>query len=189
MFDHIYFCDIETTGLDIFRNDILSLSIIKCSVVSFSIINQIALKFRPNFSYWSDDAEKIHGITKEQAFNHGHTIDNLLEYLEPNKCEHGQILCSHSLFRSYHFDQAFLLQYFTRQGVRFEFFKYFLENRSTITYAKNTQLQVPNYKLNTLCDYFNIELKHHDSESDTFACYQIYKKLKGLNYEYPSGNR
>lgn len=37
---------------------------------------------------------------------------------------------------------------------------------------------VKNYKLNTLCDYFNIEFhNHHTASFDTVACLKIYNEL------------
>ncbi len=34
-----------------------------------------------------------------------------------------------------------------------------------------------NHKLNTLCDYFNIELDHHKADSDALACARIFLNL------------
>ena len=39
--------------------------------------------------------------------------------------------------------------------------------------ARFTYRDLPNHKLNTICDYLNIELDHHDSLSDAKACAQI----------------
>lgn len=54
----------------------------------------------------------------------------------------------------------------------------------TVENAKNLipKSTVQNYKLNTLCDYFNIELKnHHTASFDTLACFKIFNELIKLS--------
>ena len=42
--------------------------------------------------------------------------------------------------------------------------------------------EVPNHKLNTLCDYFDIKLlNHHNAGDDTYACMKLYNKLVQLS--------
>ena len=45
-----------------------------------------------------------------------------------------------------------------------------------------TKKDVPNFKLNTLCNYFNINLlNHHTATDDVIACLKIYNKILSLN--------
>lgn len=44
------------------------------------------------------------------------------------------------------------------------------------------KIEVKNYKLGTLCEYFGIELKDwHSANADTLACLRIYNKLIGVS--------
>ena len=44
----------------------------------------------------------------------------------------------------------------------------------TMQMAQSILPDLPNFRLPTLCDYYNIDLDHHDSGSDSFACAQIF---------------
>ena len=39
-------------------------------------------------------------------------------------------------------------------------------------------LPLPSRKLNCVCDYFGIPLRHHDAASDAEACAQVYLRLR-----------
>ena len=41
--------------------------------------------------------------------------------------------------------------------------------------------QLENHKLNTLCDYYGLELDHHRADSDALACAQILQRLNDPN--------
>ena len=44
----------------------------------------------------------------------------------------------------------------------------------TVEIARSRWPEFPNHKLNTLCDELNIDLAHHNAESDATACAAIY---------------
>lgn len=47
----------------------------------------------------------------------------------------------------------------------------------TCTYLNAKKLwNTPNHRLNTLCEYFDINLDHHNALSDAFACAQLFMK-------------
>lgn len=47
----------------------------------------------------------------------------------------------------------------------------------TMTMAKELQLDIQNYRLNTLCEHYGIQLNHHNAESDSRACACLLKEL------------
>lgn len=49
----------------------------------------------------------------------------------------------------------------------------------TLQLARETLPNIDNYKLNTLCEYFNIELNHHNALSDAKACLDLFHHLRG----------
>lgn len=52
----------------------------------------------------------------------------------------------------------------------------------SLTYSRNSNLEVPNHKLETLCEYFNISLdNHHNALCDALATAEIMLKIMELN--------
>lgn len=49
----------------------------------------------------------------------------------------------------------------------------------TLQLARETLPNIDNYKLNTLCEYFNIELNHHNALSNAKACLDLFHHLRG----------
>ena len=49
----------------------------------------------------------------------------------------------------------------------------------TVTLARRAYPELYNHKLNTVCDYLNIDLRHHNGKSDSFASLMIV--LKTMN--------
>jgi len=103
-----------------------------------------------------------------------------LKFLKPFKHKY-----NYPLLTVYHgngnFDPRWAEAFFVKAGLQFSWCKVasLKHTESTIKLAKN-HLEVENYRLDTVCKKLEIELDHHKSESDTMACYQIYKKLKPL---------
>jgi DNA polymerase-3 subunit epsilon len=42
-----------------------------------------------------------------------------------------------------------------------------------------------NHKLNTICDYYGIELEHHQADSDALACAEIFRRLSRMTDARP----
>ena len=68
------------------------------------------------------------------------------------------------------FDMSVLSKCLSFYGIRW---------KSEVTYVCTCQMarrilpELPSKRLNCLCDYFGIELDHHNAESDTSACAEI----------------
>lgn len=78
-------------------------------------------------------------------------------------------------------------------GFDIKFVKYYLEQLGydidgpvvdTLTLSHKL-LHLPNYKLNTIADYFGIEFNHHRAESDALATAKIFIKLVKLKKSLP----
>ncbi len=59
----------------------------------------------------------------------------------------------------------------------YEIYEDKLQYIDTYALTKCTYKNLANYKLDTICDYLNIDLNHHDSGSDSFACAKIILNL------------
>lgn len=61
----LLFVDLETTGTDSLRNEILTLSIAACD--RWGELESLELKMRPEYDSWEIEAEKVHGISRFEA--------------------------------------------------------------------------------------------------------------------------
>jgi DNA polymerase-3 subunit epsilon len=180
-FEVCFFVDLETSGLDAMRNEIITASLSVCDFKTLEQIDEIDLEFRPqNIKFWSEEAEKIHGIKLQKALSFPskkESTKELWNFLTKYKKEGTQPMVSHSLnTRGYFFDQNFLSQHFSRNSdeLYFNFRRICGISQSTINFAK-AMGGFENYKLSTLAKHFGIELNHHDAKSDRKACQTLYK--------------
>ena len=182
----IYFCDIETTGFDYWRNEILTLSISRHDYASLELDDELELTFKPsNLQHFG--GSEVHGFSISDTLefeDKSESTSKLIEFFENTNCEHN-VFCCHALWRyNTFFDWAFLLVHM----IKFKT-EYFLRNHlnkleSTVNYFKHLQknglISVENFKLNTLCNHFKIALDHHDAKSDRVACFELYKIARGF---------
>lgn len=189
-----YVFDIETTGTDYFRNEILKIS---CGIYDDGIeIDSLELSIKPQRKqYWQSEAERVHRISWEQA--QGFHSANYC-YSELIKFMHfygmGDFVC-HALWFGNYFDRAFIEAQMSLLDLTYRYRKN-LRTRtiSTITLAKQLQkngfIEVDSFGLEELCKKFGIKLDHHDAKSDREACAQIYWLLveeirkHGIEIEY-----
>ena len=173
---HYFFCDVETTGLTPLKYEIISIAWILTDK-KLNVIKKQSDILRPTSSLWSESSEKIHGISPLRAGNgvdkHKY-LSGLLKNIPPctfvshaNKGPDG------------YFDFNMLMFDCMKLDLYGEFYSKFdpLNQISTVDYAKQARFSVENFKLDILCKYFGIELDHHKAESDTNACYELFKKL------------
>lgn len=181
---HLFFCDVETTGFDPIRNDVISCCIIVLDC-EFNRVGEFYETARPEFNkFYSEDAEKIHGFTRDilKGFQHprGFCI-NLLKFLNdfraPGKW-HPFIYHALEKRNSWKFDYHFMEWMFRKQNLQWSWFKMFDDRftQSTITMARN--MGYSNNRLNDWADRLGFDLNHHDAKSDTECCAEVYKFLK-----------
>jgi DNA polymerase III epsilon subunit-like protein len=177
---HYFFSDVETTGFDPIRNDIISL----CLIVTDREFNRVGMFYetcRPEFNkFYSVEAEKIHGFNRSQleSFQPRRKLAiNLLKFLAPFRTPgkfHPYIY--HALK---YFDFRFTDWMYRKENLQWSFYKMFDERftQSTITMARNMGYS-PN-KLNDWADRIGFDLNHHDAQSDTECLVEVYKHLRG----------
>lgn len=112
--------------------------------------------------FFDDVNISIHGILPEDveiAPTFPAVWKEIKELFENN------ILAAHNA----HFDISVLRKTLEAYGLEAKPFRYLC----SMQIAKKELPQLCNYKLPTLCDYFDIDLQHHNSGSDSFACAEI----------------
>ncbi len=151
--------DIETTGFEPEDSDIVELFVLK--VKCDSITDEFYSLFKPKHNI---NNSEIHGITNSMVRNsptfkeRGHEIIKFLN---------NSVLIGHNINN---FDLKFL--------------NYNLENKlinktiDTLLLSRSKlQNKVPNHKLKTIAEYFDITPPTHSARDDVMTTFGIYKKL------------
>jgi len=179
--------DLETTGLNPWRNEILTL----CTIVvdeNLKEIDRVTLNRRPEFlGFWSEEAEKVHKISIDETndFDDSKTfISKYIKFLRNISPDGGYSFVCHAFpFKNKVdlFDFNFVFSLFWQHDRRASFYNLFPEKklRSTITRNKKDALDnwgVENQKLDTWMDFLNIEkTNHHNAEFDSEVCLEVLK--------------
>ena len=171
--------DIETSGFNVNKNDLIELGAVLLND-DLTVKSEFHCYLKPvKPQYWKYEAENIHGITLNEAmcFKDGReSLIDFLNYLAPELENFPLKFICHAKNK---WDYNFLKGTFLKFGLIESFFKAFNAEHyeSTIDLSRET-LELPNYKLNTVCEALSIDLTHHKALSDAKACSEIYRLLK-----------
>ncbi len=180
--------DLETTGRDPWRNEILTL----CCIVAdtnFKEVDRFNGKIKPSYlEQWSEDAENVHKITKQEADTFDNTIDvidNFISFLNGLHSHEYRFVCHALPFRSSVdlFDRNFIFSWFWSNNRRVDYYRLFPEDKMISTIIRKRKLAqeqwgIPNQKLSTWIDKLGIDnSKHHEADFDAEVC------LKVLEYQ------
>lgn len=196
--DTAFIIDIETSGLDSMRNEVLSLSVSAVAIENHQELDSELFLFKPvRKQYWQDGAEAVHGISWEQSQEFPSAKKQWKKFLSFLKAyaHKPQVMGCHALWFGKYFDSSFIDCQLDLQELLFEKRKYIGSTFSTLSLAKNAakkgHLSTEKYSLDALCSIHKIPLKHHDATSDREACqklFKIYNQLGAIDehtdYEY-----
>jgi len=176
------FIDIETTGLDQEKHEIIQLG---CILVDqkwsedgrpeFKVLEEFELKIKPERIGLADKvALKINGYNEADWANAFGLSDVMRIFSEKTE---DAIMVAHNVA----FDFCFLAKAFSTTGVTNKMHYHKLDTIS-IAFAKlHLKESVDRFSLQFLCDYFGIENKRaHTALADCQATFELYKKLMSL---------
>lgn len=172
--------DIETTGINVFDAEIITGHFLSVDD-SFNIVSEYELKCRP--WKWSIEAEKVHGITQQEASTFPLFRDvyqNLLSWIRMQDTRQMWMHTNSKMFGKLTFyDYAVLRLRMMEMSDEAYFEIEKIKPYSTHSLAKVLQgdFNFEGFSLDLICKQLGIELKHHDAKSDTLACYEIIKRL------------
>lgn len=190
---YLFITDMETSGFSPMKNDVVELAAIiaiRHDDGGFGRIATFHERCRPyGRKSWSTGSENVHGISFDEAVHFQPArkmLIKLLHFLLPYKSDENhplKFIC-HAKGR---YDYRFLEAAFNKEFLGSSFQKVFDKSNYESTHDLAVKYKDvygwENLRLNTLCEYFEIELDHHRALSDTDACFELYKKLKRMAYQ------
>ena len=169
------FIDIETTGLNIIRHEIIEIGCV-LTTPSLEVIDEFELKIKPkNIEIADPVALKINHYNSkdwESAVSLEEAIKIFADKTEDT------VMVGHNIS----FDASFLDKAFYETGIKKKFFHYHLLDTVSIAFTKlHDNEEIDRFTLHELCQYFGIEnKKEHTALSDARADFELYKKLMSL---------
>jgi DNA polymerase III epsilon subunit-like protein len=135
---------------------------------------------RPLTSVWNKHAEKVHGISRKKAetFQHpAQMAQKLKEFLEQYDKVFFALGHNHTGDKNYlkRFvsDYDLILEWNTRVKIHW---------KDTVSIAKQLKNRIPvkDVKLETLANYFKIEINAHDALSDADVTSELYQMMEAI---------
>ena len=176
------FIDVETTGLDITRHEIIQIGAVIVSQdgeiddkFKFTVLEELELKVKP---------ERIEDADKTALRVNGYSPDDwVFAYTLPEAMKmfaektEGCIMVAHNMA----FDFAFITKAFSDTKVENKMHFHKLDTIS-IAYAKAQRKEdINRFSLRSLCEFFGIENKNaHTALSDCRATHAVFEKLVNL---------
>lgn len=169
------FIDVETTGFDSIRNQVLTLA---CYVtdIDYNILGEHYGEFRPDGKkeiVWSNDAEKVHGIHYQTALGFPSILESADMFITFLQGFGPLIFVAHNMA----YDRRMLKGTFSRVDRHFSLYSSFTEHQDTIKLIKESGLVSSKSKsLGLICKELGIEHDHHDARSDAKVLIEIHKR-------------
>lgn len=161
---HELFLDVETTGINCYKDKIIEIYGMK---IIDNIFYELHYYLNPCYPI-SKESYKIHGLT--QGFLSSYPLfkdvkENILDFL--NNC----VIITHG-----HLDIKIITQEFKNVNIKFNNFKHI----NTVDIA-NKLYPMGKKSLNELCKRYNIQNNNrekHSAKVDVELLYQVYKEMK-----------
>lgn len=174
---NIAWIDVETTGLNSMKNDIIQLGLIVTSDTDEVPLFEKEYRCRPfdPFCY-----------TKEALAVNGRTIEELREWPLPTDVVKSFIddlepFGKPIMFAGYNcpFDFRFVNDWMKKAGYHEHNFDYKMLDVFPLfkAYVRKNHIVLPNAKLPSACAHFNIKLDAHDAMNDIRATIEVYKRI------------
>lgn len=148
---------------------------------NLNIVDKATFYSRPtSINYFDEGAVKIHGFNYLEALNNPEprkTAIDILKFLKPFKTLHNSPLnwIEHS---SDWIDWKFTLGLFLKQELQFSWYKVNSRDRRENTIYMGRKAGFEKNSLDVWAPRVDYKLDHHNSESDAYCTYLVYKYLK-----------
>lgn len=172
---NLAFVDIETTGLSVFKHEIIEIG---CVLVdsSLEIIEEFEIKIKPEHIKDADKLALKINHYKEKDWEGALTLAEAMRFFSDKTKD--TIMIGHNI----PFDAFFLDKAFFETGVEKKLFHYYMFDTVSIAFAKlQGEKDISKFTLHELCEFFDIKnQEEHTALSDARATFELYKKLMTL---------
>ncbi len=184
MVKQLAWIDIESTGLDPAKNDVVQIALL--IEENGEIVEEAEIKLRPNpGSVISDAALRTTNSTIEQIQAYPSQAEGLYKFKKVLDGYVSRYDKRDKLFLAGYnikFDVDFLNAAFEKNHDSYffsYFFSCFIDVKSNVgEYFLQDDIVLPNYKLSTVCSHFGIKFKPHDAMEDIKATRKLYYEIK-----------
>ena len=182
--------DVETTGLDPVKNDIITLAMI--IEIDGEVKDFKYIKMQPtNFDNIEDQALKVNGVTREELKNfmtpkqaHQEIKGFLGQFVDPFDRNDKYQPAGYNVG----FDVGFLAEFFKKVGDKYfgSWIDYHKLDVSSIVQllALKNNLKLDKYRLLNVANHFGVKIEAHDALSDIEATREVcYKILDQISFK------
>ena len=162
--DNYTVVDIETTSKNPLKAEIIELSAVR--VRSGKIVKEYSQLVKPSTPI-PNGITKLTGITNEMVENSPAIEAVLQDFLD---FIGNDVVLGHNIVS---YDSTILYDICEQYGFKFDF-----KLLDTLHYAHFCNIDVSNYKMSTIAEYFGITYQAHRALNDCKANFQVYEKLK-----------
>lgn len=177
---NLAFIDIESTGLDFKKHEIIEIGFVIVSqdhsgkVPKFEIVEETSLKIKPERIEDADPVALRVNKYDPADWVFAYTLKEAMQIFA-QKTE-GSIMVAHNL----PFDFGFIQEAFEKTGLENKMHFHKLDTIS-VAFAKLHKTDVARFSLRTLCEHFGIINENsHTALADARATFELYKKLMAL---------
>ena len=182
--DYLFFMDVETTGFDPIRNDLITCCVIVTNQ-DLEPVGSFYEKVKPDFNeYYSESAEKIHGFTKKEMEtwqSRRSFLIKLLHFLNQFRTAYQRETMIFHALRN--FDFNFLQWAFKKEDLIYSLYKMFIPNETVSTIHMAREAGYTDNKLDTWAKRLKFDLQHHNAKSDTQCCIEVFGFLQNEIFE------
>jgi len=183
----ILWIDTETTGLNPFEHDIVSIALIV--EINGEVKDELYLKIQPiNPENITDEALKINGFTREELSTFlppREGLNKILRFLEKyvDKYKKNKTMEDKFVLAGYNvtFDSAMLSEFCKKLGYKYlgalvDYHK--IDIASLVLFLKmHNKIKIDGFKLVNVAEYLQASIQAHDAQSDIRATREIAYKL------------
>lgn len=173
---HLIFIDLETSGLDVTKHEIIEIGCLIVNGENFEVIEEYSAKIKPeHIENASKEALEINGYSKEKWQD---SLDLKIAIQKVFDMTKGGMIAGWNVA----FDWAFIEAAFRKLKIESNF-NYHKVDVQAIAYAKlYRKKDITNLRLRSIASHFGYDLGNvHGASEDIRITYEVFKKLMELD--------
>lgn len=170
----LVFVDVETTGLDPFRHEIIEIACLVVDPQTLEVKKGYLTKAQPEHLETADPVALRKNKFSLEAWENAKPLNQVLE--EINSLAPGGMFTGFNVS----FDRAFIETAFRKEGVTSNFDYHWVDVMSLVYWRLFSDEKLKRLRLTHVCEVLGIPLEEaHTAMGDTRATLEVYRYLKG----------